>query len=180
MGRYRIKRKRRVPLDAHPIKLPLHSYPIGDEEILVGFRVPTALGADAISRHLSLLFKFCFFENGRMLARHNAEGYDVICSFLSSPERDRALANFEATPSAAALAQFEVTERTGWDAVGAIIREFNLDSVADDPDLLESTILGLAERMDRQPLGDDFLIPDLSPEDYARAKAIRERRKKSN
>jgi hypothetical protein len=99
-------------------KVRLHTYPIGDEEILVGFHVPTALGADAIARHVGQLFKFCFLENGRMLARRSAEGYDVICSFLSEAERDRALANFRATPSAAALPQFEVTERTGWDAVG--------------------------------------------------------------
>jgi hypothetical protein len=173
MSAYRIKRKKKR-------KVAIRTYSIGDDEILVGFRVPTALGADAIARHLGLLFKFCFFENGRMLARHTAEGYDVICSFLSAAERDRVVANFEATPSAAALPQFEVTERTGWDAVGTIVQEFNLDSVADDPDLLESTMLGIAERMDQQPLGDDFLIPDLSPEEYARAKTIREQRKKSN
>jgi hypothetical protein len=189
VGQRKIKRKK-------PARPEDFTYPVADSDFLLTWLLdlppntkdPALLESyrDMQVEDLFAIQKFGFLEEARTLAKRVPNGYMVMSAFLDADARDRALENIRNREGSPGLMQRECpvpeTRGAGFGPLGCVFPLDVLSEVTDmlatDADVIESCALGMAERMEKHPDVGDFLFPDLSPEAYAEAVKLREKRKK--
>ena len=134
-----------------------------------------------MANDLAKLYKYGFIENARMLARESGRMYEVFLSFESAEQRDRALANIAHGGLECSVRMLQVDGQR-WKPLGQVFPDGVVEAIetraSNDHDLIETNLLSTAKRMETSGPSDDFVTPDLSPEEHALAQELRERRKK--
>jgi hypothetical protein len=178
MGQRTIKRKRK----------PVNRYaaPIDETDGLTAWVFPDA--GPETGGTLFTIYKHAFMENARILAEKTKlaspigqqNGYTVVAAFPDSEARDRAFENIRTARPEMNAFEHPVPQSLGrLRPVGAVFpggvdREL-ARRMADDADMREFWVEGIATRM--QEHGEDrcFVVPDLSPEQY---EEVMERRRR--
>ena len=146
---------------------------------LVCYRVKRDLPQERLLAAMFSIWKFGFLANARILARSDGSHYVILLSLLDQSSADSVRANLKRQP-------IEEIEECGIPALrgegfvpwGQIlpnpISEKCVMMLSMDADLVEVLETDTARRMDEHP-GEEFIIPDLSPERY---QAVKERKGK--
>ena len=152
---------------------------ISPDDILVCYRVRKDLPRERLLVAMFSIWKFGFLANARILARSEGSHYMILLSLLDHRSAESVRENLKRQP-------IEEIEECGIPALrgegfvpwGQIlpnpISEKCVMMLSMDADLVEVLETDTARRMDEHP-GEEFIIPDLSPERY---QAVKERKGK--
>ena len=165
---YSMRFKARKPI--RKLRLPVTLVEPGD--ILLCYELAKDLPADRVKEALFAITKFGWIANARVLAKAGKARYQLLVNVLDEESATSVRQNLAGHPD---IVPCEVPAGRGagfapWGHVlpSGVQEEIAL-RIASDADIVEFDAAMTARRMDQCP-GEEFLFPDLSPEEYARVK----------
>jgi hypothetical protein len=151
-------------------RLPVKLVEPGD--ILLCYELAKNLPADRLKEALFSITKFGWIANARVLAKAGETQYQILVDVLDEESATSVCHNLAGHPD---IVSCEVPTGRGegfvpWGHVlpSGVQEEIAL-RIASDADVEEFDAVMTAQRMDQYP-GEEFLFPDLLPEEYARVK----------
>jgi hypothetical protein len=165
---YSMRFKARKPI--RKLRPPVNLVEPGD--ILLCYELAKNLPADRVKEALFAITKFGWIANARVLAKAGKTQYQILVNVLDEESATSVRQNLAEHPD---IVPCEVPAGRGdgfvpWGHVlpSGVQEEIAL-RIASDADIEEFDAAMTARRMDQFP-GEEFLFPDLSPEEYARVK----------
>jgi hypothetical protein len=164
MGARKIKKKRS--------SRPQYTYPVAETDFLSAWRFDRYWSDEQTTALYAMIFKHGFMENARVLARAVSGGYIMLASFLDAESRDRAVLNIRAAGTNVIDTECPVpeTRAQGFEPPALVFPKHITDAMTKrmggDRILNEHMQEQIARRMDLSNGEEDFVVPDLSAEDY--------------